>query len=78
MRTPERIMTICGSIAMIKDMIVNLEHQIARDPGLRSVDGEIVTFDDGVTSFAKLQARMQVKHPGRRVQRAASLSDHCQ
>jgi bifunctional non-homologous end joining protein LigD len=26
-------------------------------------DGEIVTFDDGVTSFAKLQARMQVKHP---------------
>jgi hypothetical protein len=82
MRTPERIMTICGSIAMIKDMIVNLERQIARDPGLRSTsfiaDGEIVTFDDGVTSFAKLQARMQVKHPGRRVQRAASLSDHCQ
>lgn len=31
-------MTICGSIAMIKDMIVNLEHQIARDPGLRSCD----------------------------------------
>jgi hypothetical protein len=38
MRTPERIITICGSIAMIKDMIVNLEHQIARDPGLRSCD----------------------------------------
>jgi bifunctional non-homologous end joining protein LigD len=26
-------------------------------------DGEIVAFDHGVTSFAKLQARMQVKHP---------------
>jgi DNA ligase D-like protein (predicted ligase) len=26
-------------------------------------DGEIVTFKDGITSFAKLQARMQVKHP---------------
>jgi DNA ligase D-like protein (predicted ligase) len=26
-------------------------------------DGEIVTFEDGVTSFARLQARMQVKHP---------------
>src|SRR5207302_1960964 len=26
-------------------------------------DGEIVTFKDGVTSFAKLQQRMQVKHP---------------
>jgi bifunctional non-homologous end joining protein LigD len=26
-------------------------------------DGEIVTFKDGVTSFAKLQERMQVQHP---------------
>src|ERR687891_47085 len=26
-------------------------------------DGEIVTFEDGVTSFAKLQKRMQVEHP---------------
>jgi bifunctional non-homologous end joining protein LigD len=26
-------------------------------------DGEIVTFDNGVTSFAKLQQRMQVEHP---------------
>ena len=26
-------------------------------------DGEIVTFQDGVTSFAKLQQRMQVDHP---------------
>jgi DNA ligase D-like protein (predicted ligase) len=26
-------------------------------------DGEIVTFKDGVTSFAKLQQRMQVEHP---------------
>lgn len=26
-------------------------------------DGEIVTFQDGITSFAKLQQRMQVEHP---------------
>lgn len=26
-------------------------------------DGEIVTFKDGITSFAKLQARMQIEHP---------------
>jgi bifunctional non-homologous end joining protein LigD len=26
-------------------------------------DGEIVTFQDGITSFARLQARMQIKHP---------------
>jgi bifunctional non-homologous end joining protein LigD len=26
-------------------------------------DGEIVTFQDGITSFAKLQERMQVQHP---------------
>ncbi len=26
-------------------------------------DGEIVTFKDGITSFAKLQERMQVPHP---------------
>src|ERR1700716_3973083 len=26
-------------------------------------DGEIVAFDGGTTSFAKLQARMQVAHP---------------
>jgi len=26
-------------------------------------DGEIVTFKDGITSFAKLQERMQVEHP---------------
>ena len=26
-------------------------------------DGEIVTFDGAITSFAKLQARMQVQHP---------------
>jgi DNA ligase D-like protein (predicted ligase) len=27
------------------------------------VDGEIVTFKDGITSFSKLQQRMQVEHP---------------
>ncbi|MGZ3689458.1 MAG: non-homologous end-joining DNA ligase, partial [Bdellovibrionota bacterium] len=26
-------------------------------------DGEIVTFEDGISSFAKLQPRMQVEHP---------------
>src|SRR3984893_8615452 len=26
-------------------------------------DGEIVTFENGITSFAKLQQRMQVQHP---------------
>src|SRR5262245_53568613 len=26
-------------------------------------DGEIVSFDGGITSFAKLQQRMQVQHP---------------
>jgi ATP-dependent DNA ligase len=26
-------------------------------------DGEIVTFKDGITSFSKLQERMQVEHP---------------
>jgi DNA ligase D-like protein (predicted ligase) len=26
-------------------------------------DGEIVTFNDGITSFAKLQQRMKVEHP---------------
>ena len=26
-------------------------------------DGEIVTFEDGISSFAKLQPRMQVQHP---------------
>jgi bifunctional non-homologous end joining protein LigD len=26
-------------------------------------DGEIVAFDGTITSFAKLQARMQVEHP---------------
>jgi ATP-dependent DNA ligase len=26
-------------------------------------DGEIVAFKDGVTSFSKLQQRMQVEHP---------------
>src|ERR1700737_2194841 len=27
------------------------------------LDGEIVTFDGAITSFEKLQARMQVRHP---------------
>ena len=34
-----------------------------------SVDGEIVTFEDGVTSFSRLQQRMQVRHPSERLRR---------
>jgi DNA ligase D-like protein (predicted ligase) len=33
------------------------------------VDGEIVTFERGVTSFAKLQQRMQVQHPSPELRR---------
>jgi len=32
-------------------------------------DGEIVTFDRGTTSFAKLQQRMQVQHPSEELRR---------
>ena len=32
-------------------------------------DGEIVTFEDGITSFAKLQQRMQIEHPSAEVVR---------
>ena len=34
-----------------------------------TVDGEIVTFDGNVTSFAKLQRRMQVRHPSEELRR---------
>src|ERR1700716_3497348 len=34
-----------------------------------AVDGEIVTFDGGITSFAKLQKRMQVRHPSEELRR---------
>jgi DNA ligase D-like protein (predicted ligase) len=33
------------------------------------LDGEIVTFQDSITSFAKLQQRMQVRHPSGDLQR---------
>jgi len=32
-------------------------------------DGEIVTFDRGTTSFARLQQRMQVQHPSEELRR---------
>jgi ATP-dependent DNA ligase len=35
-------------------------------------DGEIVTFTDGVTSFTKLQQRMQVEHPSADLLRRAA------
>src|SRR5438552_228003 len=34
-----------------------------------AVDGEIVTFDGGITSFAKLQKRMQLRHPSEELRR---------
>ena len=34
-----------------------------QEAGSFIADGEIVTFKDGVTSFAKLQQRMHVEHP---------------
>ena len=36
-------------------------------------DGEIVTFKDGITSFAKLQQRMQVLHPSADLLRAVPV-----
>jgi len=33
------------------------------------VDGEIVTFENNITSFARLQQRMQVKHPSEQLRR---------
>ena len=34
-----------------------------------AVDGELVTFDGGITSFAKLQQRMQLRHPPEEIRR---------
>ena len=36
-----------------------------QNTGFFIADGEIVTFKDGITSFARLQERMQVGHPRR-------------
>jgi bifunctional non-homologous end joining protein LigD len=41
--------------------IMKVFHQ--QDTDFFIADGEIVTFKDGITSFARLQERMQVKHP---------------
>jgi DNA ligase D-like protein (predicted ligase) len=38
-----------------------------------AVDGEIVTFEGNVTSFAKLQRRMQVGHPSDQLRRAVPV-----
>ena len=38
------------------------------------VDGEIVTFERGVTSFTRLQQRMQVRHPSAELQRNIPVS----
>jgi bifunctional non-homologous end joining protein LigD len=37
-------------------------------------DGEIVTFKDGITSFTKLQERMQVEHPSDELHRRDQVS----
>ncbi|MGZ4901214.1 MAG: non-homologous end-joining DNA ligase [Candidatus Angelobacter sp.] len=36
-------------------------------------DGEIVAFEDGVSSFAKLQQRMQVQHPSEELRHAVPV-----
>src|ERR1043165_6681749 len=40
------------------------------------VDGEIVTFENGVTSFARLQQRMQIQRPSAELQRRVPVSFH--
>jgi DNA ligase D-like protein (predicted ligase) len=40
-----------------------VEALMAQDLPLYIIDGEIVTFEEGITSFAKLQQRMQVTTP---------------
>jgi DNA ligase D-like protein (predicted ligase) len=42
------------------EIVTALDQQ---ETGSFIADGEIVTFKDGITSFAKLQERMQVAHP---------------
>jgi bifunctional non-homologous end joining protein LigD len=42
------------------EIVTALSHQ---KTGSFIADGEIVTFKDGITSFTKLQERMQVQHP---------------
>src|SRR6202035_1536441 len=43
---------LCGSISMIKDIIVNLEHRIARDPARDFVISIAETFDAHVAGIA--------------------------
>src|SRR5215469_14351211 len=40
------------------------------------VDGEIVTFENGVTSFAKLQQRMQIQHPPAELRKRVPIFFH--
>jgi bifunctional non-homologous end joining protein LigD len=48
--------------------------QIQRTTTVFIVDGEIVTFERGVTSFAKLQQRMQLQHPSVELRRKIPVS----
>src|ERR1700730_5231857 len=43
---------LCGSISMIKDIIVNLEHRIARDPARDFAISIAETFDAHVAGVA--------------------------
>jgi len=43
-------------------------------PASYIVDGEIVAFDNGITSFSKLQQRMQVQQPGVELRREVPVS----
>ncbi len=47
-------------------------HRQRTDPFI--ADGEIVTFKDGITSFTKLQERMQVEHPSADLLRRVPVS----
>ena len=41
----------------------------AQESNSFAIDGEVVTFDGEVTSFAKLQQRMQLEHPSEELRR---------
>jgi DNA ligase D-like protein (predicted ligase) len=52
------------------ELVTTLENQEATS---FAVDGEIVTFEGQVTSFAKLQRRMQVQHPSEELRRSVPV-----
>src|SRR5437870_2381543 len=53
------------------ELVGAFQHQKARS---FIIDGEIVTFENGITSFAKLQQRMQIQHPSAELRRRIPVS----